>query len=129
MTVLPITLITASVLGLMLVWLAGRTIASRVKNEAIIGDEGNTDLLYLIRAHGNFTEYSPIFLILLGLLEHSGANSTLLMALAATFVVARALHMLGMGAQANLKFRQTGMLLSFAAIIVSSLYGLYISVM
>lgn len=84
------------------------------------------DLLFAIRTHGNFTEYTPIFLILLGLLEMNQVDSRLLTTLAILFVVARLLHVLGMGQQANLKLRQIGMVGSFASILVASLYGFYL---
>lgn len=127
MTELPITLATASILGLILIWLSARVISSRVRNEALIGDQGNTELLFAIRTHGNFIEYAPIFLILLGLLEYSGGNRTALMVLAGLFIIARPLHVLGMGENANLKLRQIGVVLSFTVIIGASLYGLYLS--
>ena len=123
---LPITLATASILGLMFVWLSVRVISARVKAQAIIGDEGDTTLIYAIRTHGNFVEYTPLFLIILGLLETMQADSTMLMALAGLFVVARLLHVPGMGPEANLKLRQAGIAGSFTAIVVASCYGLYI---
>jgi uncharacterized membrane protein YecN with MAPEG domain len=115
---LPITLATASTLGIMLIWLSARVIASRVKNQALIGDQGNQDLLFAIRTQGNFSEYTPLFLILLGLLEFSQV-------LAGLFIVSRLLHMLGMGEGANLRLRQLGMIGTFTAIIVASVLGLY----
>ena len=129
MNELPITLATASVCGLMFIWLSARGIGARVKNEALIGDAGHTDLLFAIRTHGNFTEYVPIFLIIIGLLELAGAHPTALIALAALFIVARILHVLGMGENANLKPRQFGIVGSFTAIGTASLYGLYLAIM
>ncbi len=129
MTPLPVTLATASILGLMLIWLAARVIASRVRTETLIGEGASAELLYAIRTHGNFIEYAPIFLILLGLLEYSGGNRTALLVLAGLFIVARPLHVLGMGEGANLKLRQIGVVLSFTAITAASLYGLYLSLM
>ena len=126
MNSLPITLIAASTLGLMFVWLSASVIAGRVKIEAGIGDSGNTELLYKIRTQGNFTEYAPIFLIILGLLEIQGAHKTVLIVLAVLFIVARFLHVPGMGEQANLKFRQAGILGSFTCIVAGSLYGLFL---
>lgn len=127
MTALPITLATASIVGLMLIWLSARVVASRVKNEALIGDQDNKELLFAIRTHANFIEYAPIFIILLGLLEYSGGNRTALMILAGLFLIARPLHVLGMGPDANLKLRQIGVVLTFTVITVASIYGLYIS--
>ena len=123
---LTITLVTASLLGLMFVWLSARVIGQRVKNEVIIGEGDDPSLLYAIRAHGNFCEYVPVFLIVLGLLEISGGQRTALTVLAALFVIARASHVMGMGANANLKFCQAGIFGSFAAIGSACLYGLFL---
>ncbi|MEM9620364.1 MAG: MAPEG family protein [Pseudomonadota bacterium] len=129
MQTLPITLISASILGLMFVWLSARVIALRVSNQVGIGDEGHNDLLYRIRTHANFTEYVPIFLILLALLEFMGGAQTILGILAAVFIGARLLHVPGMGENANIMFRQAGIIGSFTCIVGASLYGLYIALM
>ena len=123
---LSITLTTASALGLIFVWLSMRVINARVSGQVLIGDAGNTDLQFRIRAHANFCEYVPIFLILLGLLEFMGGNRIALMVLATLFVLARLLHVPGMAATANLTLRQAGILGSFAGIVAASLYGLYL---
>ena len=124
---LTITLLTTSLLGLFFIWLCVRIIRLRVKHEALIGDVGNTELQFAIRVQGNFTEFVPIFLILLGLLEHAGANSVVLAVMAALFVTARVLHVFGMGETANLALRQAGIAGSFTAIAVGSLYGLLLA--
>ena len=129
MQALTVTLVTTSVMGLIMIWLAARVIAGRVKGDVIIGDGENLDLLYRIRAQGNFAEYTPLFLILLGALELSAGNQTVLMVLAVVFVVARILHVFGMGENANLKFRQIGMIATFLSIAVASIYGLAIALM
>ena len=129
MQALTVTLVTTSVMGLIMIWLAARVIAGRVKGDVIIGDGENADLLYRIRAQGNFAEYTPLFLILLGALELSAGNQTVLMVLAVVFVVARILHVFGMGENANLKFRQIGMIATFLSIAVASIYGLAIALM
>ncbi len=123
---LPITLVTASVAGLLLIWLSVRVVQSRVKAEVLIGEGESEELLYRIRTHGNFSEYVPLFLIILGAVELSGGHATLLMVFAGLFIVARILHVLGMGAEANLLFRQLGMVGTFLSIAVVSVYGLYL---
>ena len=124
---LSITLTTASILGLMLIWLSARVIAARVKTAALIGDQQNTDLLFSIRTQANFTEYAPLFIVLLAVLEASGANSTTLVVVAAAFIVSRLLHVFGMGNDANLKLRQIGMVGTFTCLLVVSCYGLFIT--
>ena len=126
MVQLPVTLISACVLALILLWLSVRVIGARVSNDILIGDGGAPDALYKIRTHGNFTEYTPLFLILLGLLELNGGQGTLLLGVAALFILGRVLHVFGMGADANLKFRQAGMASTFLSLIFLSLYGLYL---
>ncbi|NKB99339.1 MAG: hypothetical protein GKR90_12715 [Pseudomonadales bacterium] len=127
MSELTITLVTACILGLMFIWLSARVIGTRVKNDVLIGDSGDQALLFSIRVQGNFTEYVPIFLIVLALIEAAGANQTALIVLAALFVAARLSHVLGMGEDANLKFRQAGIIGSFTAIGAVSLYGLFLA--
>ncbi len=125
MTSLPITLATASTLGIMLIWLSARVIASRVKNQALIGDQGNEELLFAIRTQANFSEYTPLFLILLGLLEFHHANPTALKVFAGLFIVSRLAHVLGMGVGANLRLRQLGMVGTFTVLLAASIHGLY----
>ena len=123
---LPITLVTACVAALILIWLSFRVIGQRVKGEVLIGTGESEDLLFKVRTHGNFTEYVPLFLVLLGLVEGASGNATVLMAVAGIFIAARLLHILGMGSEANLTFRQLGMVGTFLCIATLSLYGLYL---
>ena len=123
---LPITLVTACTAALILIWLSVRVIRSRISGDVLIGDGGSEDLVFAIRSQGNFTEYAPLFLIVLGLVEGFGGNKTALMAVAGLFLVARVLHVLGMGREANLTFRQLGMVGTFLSIAGISLYGLYL---
>lgn len=66
---LPVTTLTAAVLGLFYVWLAIQVIRLRNHHHVSTGDGGHHDLTLAIRAHGNCAEYLPISLILLGLAE------------------------------------------------------------
>ena len=124
---LPVTLVTACVLGLMFIWLSARVINGRVQGQVLIGDAGNTALLFRIRTHANFTEYTPIFLIVLGLVEAHGGNRIALIVIAALFVLARLLHVPGMGEDANLRLRQAGIVGSFTCLAAASLYGIYLA--
>ena len=75
---LPVTLVTACVLALMGLILAARVSRVRMKHRISLGDKGNEELMVRMRIHGNFIEFVPFVLILMALLESSGANSTAL---------------------------------------------------
>jgi uncharacterized protein len=68
----------------------------RGKYRAGLGDGGNPALLRRIRIHGNLAENAPLFLILLGLTEASGQWTGLVPVFAASFVVFRLSHALGL---------------------------------
>jgi uncharacterized membrane protein YecN with MAPEG domain len=93
---LTITGLTAASLALLLVFLSVTTIRMRMKHSAAFGDAGQHDLTSAIRAHGNLTEYAPIGLILIGLLEIGGAHHIALAITAAAFVLARVLNAKGL---------------------------------
>ena len=71
-----ITLLYASLLGLLQVTLAYKVGSSRLKTNTLLGDGNQSEVLQKVRAHGNLTEYVPIFLILLALIEtaHGSAH-------------------------------------------------------
>ena len=93
---LTITALTAAALAMLLVFLSVTTIRMRMKHRAPYGDAGQHDLTAAIRAHGNLTEYAPIGIILIALLESDGANRTPLAIAAAAFVGARLLNAAGL---------------------------------
>ena len=102
------TSIYAALSGLLLAWLALQAIKARRANKVKLGDGGNFELQSAIRAHGNFSEYMPITLILLFLLEYNGAPTLVIHAVGATFLVGRWIHAQGL-LQDNLRKRVTGM--------------------
>ena len=69
----------------------------RIKHNVAFGTGNVDELEKRARAHGNLAENAAIFVIALGLLEASGMNSMVVMALAATFVFARLSHAVGVG--------------------------------
>jgi len=92
---LTMTLITAGMLGVVYAFLAATVIRSRIKNRVSLGDGGNPELLARIRAHGNFAEYVPFILILMGLVELAGGNRTVLMWSGIALVLFRVLQAVG----------------------------------
>ncbi len=93
---LIITALTAASLAILLVLLALNTIRLRMKYSAAFGDAGHQDLVSAIRAHGNLSEYMPIGITLIGLLEASGVDFMILAGLAGGFVACRLLNAIGL---------------------------------
>jgi uncharacterized membrane protein YecN with MAPEG domain len=61
----------------------------RERTNITIGDGGNAGLLRRIRVHGNFSEYKPICLILIYLLEVTAFSPTVIHILGITLFVGR----------------------------------------
>jgi len=94
---MTISMITAGVLGLMLLFLSVYVIAGRVKLKIDLGDGGSAEMQRRIRVHANFVEYVPMALILIMLVEYGKVGpSGLPAALAVALVVGRALHAYGL---------------------------------
>jgi uncharacterized membrane protein YecN with MAPEG domain len=122
------TLATAGALGLLYIVLAVRVIRGRFKHHVSLGDGGNPEMLALIRAHGNFAEYVPLVLVMMGLLELSGANKTALMWCGLALVVGRVLQAIGVGIKkAPNAPRFIGTNITFLLLIGYSVWGLSIA--
>lgn len=91
------TMITAGIMGLLLLLLSSAVIAGRVKFKIGLGDGGNETMRRRMRAQANFVEYVPVALILLMLVETGAIGPGWLPAvLGATLVVARIWHAQGL---------------------------------
>jgi hypothetical protein len=66
---LLITGFTTAILAIYLIFLSILTISARRRFKVSLADNGELDLIKFIRAQGNLTEFAPIFLILLLLVE------------------------------------------------------------
>jgi uncharacterized protein len=108
--------IYAGILALLIVWLSLKVIKLRRSKKVILGDGGETELQYAIRAQGNATEYIPICLILLVLLELSGINIWLVHLGGIAIIIGRLLHAKGLLTQ-SLSYRVLGMQFTFITII------------
>lgn len=105
---LPISLTAAGALALLHVWLSARVIQVRAKSRILLGDGGSEPLLRRMRAHVNFAENAPLFLILLILLELAGVWSLALWIATILFVLARICHAFGMDRNGANPFRMAG---------------------
>lgn len=119
---LIVTSIFASVLALMFIKLSMNVIGFRRKNKVAIGDGGVPELERAIRAHGNFAEYVPLGLFLIGALELNDAPLELIAPLGVLLVVGRYYHAKGINEPPpEFSNRVLGMKITFAALGLSAL--------
>jgi uncharacterized membrane protein YecN with MAPEG domain len=88
----------------------------RRANKVALGAGGFSDLEGAIRAHGNFAEYVPLGLILLGLFESYSVHPAFLAVLGGLLALGRFLHARALS-QGNLKLRVWGMMLTFGTLV------------
>lgn len=126
---LSATPIYAGVLGLLYFFLSGRVVGRRKSLQQALGDGGDKELLRRQRVHGNFAEYVPLVLILILMCELQGAPVLLVHALGLALTVGRMLHAYGVSqTKEPLIFRMTGMILTFAALTISAVTGIVLTV-
>ena len=122
------TLGTAGALGLVYLVLTVRVIRGRFENGVSLGDGGKAVMQRRIRAHGNFAEYVPLVLILMGLIELAGGNRTVLAASGAALVVGRVLHAIGIEIpKAPNNYRLAGGMITFLLILGGSVWALFLA--
>ncbi len=107
---MQLTMLTAGLLGLLIVALGLRVSAIRRSAHVSLGDGGNPLLEQRIRAHGNAVETIPIALILLGLAERALGQPWYLVAMAVVLVIARLIHPIGMAMPSPNAARMLGIL-------------------
>lgn len=123
-TSLSITAFYASLLALLLLTLSFRVIRLRLKHKVGIGDGAGKQkaLAAAIRVHGNFIEYIPLSLILLGAYELNGADSLWLHILGGALFTGRIFHAIGLSKTIGLSLqRQVGMLMTFLVLLILSI--------
>lgn len=122
---LIVTSISASLLTIIYLKLAFNVISLREKNKVSLGSGGFSDLEKAIRAHGNFSEYVPLGLILMACIELNGAPWWYVTLLGTTLTVGRIFHAMGIQEEApNFNNRIIGINLTFislAVLVVSNL--------
>ena len=119
---MPITAIYAGLLAALLLILSFRVIAQRREAQVELGHGESHQLLRRIRVHGNFVEYVPFALILIGLSESLKAPLGLIHVLGLTLLAARLIHAYGLSQTPhNLKLRVLGMMLTLSVIGIAAL--------
>ena len=123
--ILPITLTAAGAAALINLWLAIRVGQVRTKEKVSIGDGGNENVIRRMRAHANFTEFTPFILILIGAIELATGTSTWLWAVSSLYLVGRLLHAFGM--DGFMPGRMIGTIISMVSLLGLGGYAIYVA--
>ena len=126
MAALPITGLYAGLLGLILLWLSFRVVmVVRARGEVSLGDDGNPEFTTLVRAQGNFVEYVPLAVLLLGIDELGGTSGMWLHVMGAALVLGRVMHPLGMRPTPGVSpLRFLGTLLTWLVLLAASVIAI-----
>jgi uncharacterized membrane protein YecN with MAPEG domain len=93
---IEITALYASLLAILYIILGYRVAQRRIRFKVGLGTGQNAELERAIRIHGNFGEYVPFALLLLGLFEAGGGPGWAVHAGGAVLLLARVLHAVGL---------------------------------
>lgn len=114
----------AGLFGLLYVGLSGWVVGGRVSNDVLVGS-GDDSLQRRIRAHGNFSEFVPLALLLIAFLEAGGTKHWIVQALLVALLIGRILHPFGMFAPKNspqqFACRGGGILTTLIVLLISSI--------
>jgi len=123
-----ITALYTALLGIMLVPISIRITVLRARTKIMFFDGGDPDLGRAIRVQGNFIEYVPLAVILLGMVEWSGAPGWAVHALGAALLVSRLVHAWGIYSHQDTG-RALGATVNWIMIAVAGLGLLYLVAM
>lgn len=124
---MTITIFYASLLAVFFVFLSFRTIRLRRTLKIGVGDAGNAKMLRGMRVHSNFSEYVPLALLLMFFVEAKLAAPFFVHGLGILLLLGRSAHAFGVSQeQENFKFRVFGMLSTFAVILLSAAYLMFV---
>ena len=124
MTMLPITLTMAGAAALLNIWLGIRVSQLRLRHKVSVGDAGDERVIARMRAHANYVEYAPFFLILVGLIELARGSEQWLWWVSILFILGRLAHPFGMDRPAPSRLRMVGIIITWAVLIGLSAYAL-----
>jgi uncharacterized membrane protein YecN with MAPEG domain len=124
-----ITALYAGILGFLGLVLASRVVQNRVRHRIALGDRGNDEMQRAMRVFGNFTEYVPMILLLIGFGEMLGAGKWITHGLGAALLVARLSHAVGLSKSSGRTLgRAVGVVLTWLALLVSSALLIWLAV-
>jgi uncharacterized membrane protein YecN with MAPEG domain len=113
----------AAALAVMYLLLAGLVIRQRFKTRVGLGDGQQPDLIKAVRIHGNFSEYVPLLLILLLILEIQSAALWQLHLIGGLTLFGRISHAIGLSKSSGTSMpRMIGMICTFTALLSAAVF-------
>ncbi len=126
---LSIIPIYAGLLALIYLALTLRTVLARRKYSISLGHKDEPQLMRNVRAHGNFSEYVPILLILIALLELQEFSPLFIHIFGVVMVASRISHAYGISnVKENFAFRIAGMVPTMLLLLITGLINLYLAI-
>ncbi|MGL4860386.1 MAG: MAPEG family protein [Enterobacteriaceae bacterium] len=110
--------------ALLLLKLSIDVIKLRKQYQVRFGDGGFYELQTAIRIHGNATEYLPIGLLLLVMMEMNGAENWMVHICGILLLAGRIVHYLGLH-RSDIGWRRSGMVATFLSLILMCIANLY----
>ncbi len=127
--VAPVTSIYAALAGFIIVGLAFRVVRLRRREHIALGHGDNKYLRRAIRVHANATEYIPIILILMLLLEINGGPTWQLHFFGVLTILGRLMHAWWLSRFTGKSFGRTwGTVISWGVIIALAISNLRLAV-
>ncbi|CUH80243.1 Inner membrane protein YecN [Tritonibacter multivorans] len=125
---LATTSLYAALLTAMLLFLSARVIVLRNRERVAIGTGQSEALLRATRVQGNFSEYVPLGLILMGLCEAQGVPGWQIHLFGALLFFGRVSHFIGVsGDEKSLRPRIVGMVMTFTMLAMAGLRLLFVA--
>ena len=122
-----VTLLFAALHVLLMLALAVPIARHRHAHKVGLGDGGDKLLARKIRVHGNFTEYVPLALLVLALLEACGLAAAAVWGFGGVLLLGRLLHAAGLsGSGGYSKGRFWGTAPTWLSLLLMALAGLWI---
>lgn len=122
---LIVTSVFAALLSYLFIRLSSAVIRLRRKNMVALGSGGHEDLERAIRAQGNFAEYVPFALIMMGCLELNGAPWWLVALPGLSLTMGRLIHARGINEPPpNFRQRIVGMVLTINTLVALIVFNL-----
>jgi uncharacterized membrane protein YecN with MAPEG domain len=113
------TSLYASLLAILVIYLALNVVSFRRAKKVGLGDNGDSSGQKAIRAHANAVEYIPLLLILMAIYEINYGSNMMLHILGGVAVFARIIHALGLSKSAGVSFgRFYGTALTWIVILI-----------